>query len=97
MANKKKLPAGQKSKGLPALPPPEPWISMRNGSVIIIFTSIGMAVLTAIQVAPIQGWLEGILWGLLFGAMIWAIFLGFMFVNRFLKRSSSQPDDKIKN
>jgi hypothetical protein len=45
-----------------------------------------MAVLTAIQVVPVKGWLEGILWGLLFGVLIWAIFLGLIFTNRFLRR-----------
>jgi hypothetical protein len=64
----------------------EPWIPMRNGIVIITITSIGMAVLTAIQVIPVKGWGEGLLWGLLFGALIWAIFFGLIFVNRFLRR-----------
>ena len=59
---------------------------MRNGTIIITFTSIGMAVLTAIQVIPVKGWLEGILWGLLFGGLIWVIFFGMIFINRFLKR-----------
>ena len=59
---------------------------MQNGIVIITFTSIGMVVLTAIQVIPVRGWLEGISWGLLFGVMIWGIFFGLILVNRFLKR-----------
>ena len=49
---------------------------MRSGVKIIAFTSIAMAVLTAWQVIPSKGWLEGILWGLLFGILIWAIFFG---------------------
>ena len=85
MANKKKLQADKQSKSTPSLPN-EPWISMRSGTIIIVFTSIGMAVLTAIQVIPIKGWLEGILWGLLFGGLIWVIFFGMIFINRFLKR-----------
>ena len=64
----------------------QPWISMRNGVKIIAFTSIGMAVLTAWQVIPSKGWLEGILWGLLFGALIWAIFFGNILITRFLRR-----------
>lgn len=86
MANKKKLKADKKSKSNTILPPPKPWISMRNGTVIITFTSIGMAVLTAIQVIPVKGWVEGVLWGLLFGGLIWIIFFGMIFINRFLKR-----------
>jgi hypothetical protein len=59
---------------------------MRTGIIIITFTSIGMAALTAIQVAPIKGWGEAILWGLLFGGLVWAIFFGMIFINRFLRR-----------
>jgi uncharacterized membrane protein len=63
----------------------EPWISMRSGIIIIAITSIGMAVLTAIQTVPALGWAEGLLWSLLFGALIWIIFFGMNFLNRFLR------------
>jgi hypothetical protein len=66
--------------------PNEPWIPMRKGLIIIAITSIGMAVLTAWQVIPSKGWLEGILWGLLFGALIWAIFFGNILINRLLRK-----------
>jgi hypothetical protein len=65
----------------------QPWISMRSGLKIITVTSIAMAVLTAWQVVPSKGWWEGILWGLLFGALIWAIFFGNILITRFLRRS----------
>jgi len=64
----------------------QPWISMRSGLKIMIVTSLAMAVLTAWQVIPSKGWLEGILWGLLFGALVWAIFFGNILINRFLRR-----------
>jgi hypothetical protein len=64
----------------------EPWISMRRGLIIITITSIAMAVLTAWEVIPVKGWTEGILWGLLFGALIWVIFFGMIFFNRFIQR-----------
>lgn len=64
----------------------QPWISMRSGVKIIAITSLGMAVLTAWQAIPSKGWLEGILWGLLFGALIWAVFFGNILINRFLRR-----------
>jgi uncharacterized membrane protein len=64
----------------------EPWIPMRNGIIIISFTSVGMTVLTALQAIPSKGWVEGLLWSLLFGALIWAVFFGLILVNRFLKR-----------
>jgi uncharacterized membrane protein len=85
VADKKKSQADRQNKTSTSLPT-EPWISMRSGTVIITFTSIGMAVLTASQVIPVKGWLEGILWGLLFGGLIWVIFFGMIFINRFLKR-----------
>jgi len=64
----------------------QPWISMRRGLVVIAITSVVMAVLTAWQVIPSRGWVEGILWGLLFGALIWGIFFGNILINRFLRR-----------
>jgi uncharacterized membrane protein len=62
------------------------WISMRKALIIITITSIGMAVLTAWEVIPVKGWSEGILWGLLFGVLIWVIFFGMIFFNRLLHR-----------
>ncbi len=64
----------------------QPWISMQRGVKIMVFTSIAMAVLTAWQVIPAKGWLEGIVWGLLFGALVWAIFFGNILLNRFLHK-----------
>lgn len=64
----------------------QPWLSMRRGLTIMTITSIAMAVLTAWQVIPSKGWLEGILWGLLFGGFVWAIFFGNILINKFLRR-----------
>lgn len=64
----------------------QPWISMRTGIIVIAVASLAMAVLTAWQVIPSQGWLKGILWGLLFGGLIWAIFFGNVLINKFLRR-----------
>ena len=64
----------------------QPWLSMRGGIKIIAVTSIAMAVLTAWQVIPSKGWLEGILWGILFGVLIWAIFFGNILLQRFLHK-----------
>lgn len=59
---------------------------MHRGLRIIAITSLAMAVLTAWEAVPVKGWLEGILWGLLFGALIWAIFFGMLFFNRLIRR-----------
>lgn len=74
----------EKSKDLQQLEN-KPWIPMRNGIIIISFTSIGMAILTAIQAVPTKGWVDGILLGLFFGGLIWAVFFGLILVNRYLK------------
>lgn len=79
--NSKKLKEQKEEK-----PSSQSWISMRSGLIIISITSVAMAVLTAWQVIPSTGWVEGILWGLLFGALIWAIFFGNILINRFLRR-----------
>ncbi len=59
---------------------------MRSGIITIAITSVVLAVLIAWQVIPSRGWLEGILWGLLFGALIWIIFFGNILINRFLRK-----------
>ena len=82
MSKKQRKKKEEKTK----LPIAQPWISMNSGVKIIAFTSIAMAVLTASQVIPSKGWLEGILWGLLFGVLIWAIFFGNILLNRFFRR-----------
>jgi hypothetical protein len=64
----------------------QPWISMRRGLVIMAITSLIMAGLTTWQVSYSKGWLESTLWGLLFGALIWAIFFGNLLITRFLRK-----------
>lgn len=88
MANKK----GKKSTGavgkkdISQAGANQPWISMRSGLIIVAITSIGMAVLTFIQVYPALGFWVGVQKGLLFGVMIWVIFWGYFFLRRFLSR-----------
>ena len=81
-SKKSKKPKDQKEENLSV----QPWISMRGGMVTIAITSVALAVLIAWQVIPSRGWLEGILWGLLFGALIWAIFFGNLLVNKLLRK-----------
>lgn len=65
---------------------PGPWISMRVGIIVISITSVAMAVLTAYQAIPLKGVVDGILYGVFFGVMIWIIFFGFILINRFLRK-----------
>ncbi len=59
---------------------------MRSGLIIIAIASLAMAVLTAIQAVPALGWVEGLLWSALFGALIWVIFFVMNFINRLFRR-----------
>ena len=82
MAKKSKKPKVQKE----VKPSAQPWISMRSGMITMAITSLVLAALIAWQVIPSRGWLEGILWGLLFGALIWAVFFGNILINKFLRK-----------
>jgi len=59
---------------------------MRSGLRIVGLASFGMMILTAWEVVPVKGWLEGVLYGLLFGGFIWVIFFGMLLLNRFIRR-----------
>lgn len=59
---------------------------MRSGMITMAITSVALAVFIAWQVIPSRGWLEGILWGLLFAALIWGIFFGNILINKVLKK-----------
>lgn len=67
-------------------PKVQPWISMRSGIIIMAFTSLVLALFIAWQVSSSRGWGEGVLWGLLFAALIWVIFFGNLFITRFLRK-----------
>jgi hypothetical protein len=62
------------------------WIKKETGIKVIIATSIAMTVLTGIQTVPALGWLEGSLWALGYGLMIWVIFYGYLYISRLLRR-----------
>ncbi len=65
---------------------PTPWIPMRTGLILVGIASIVMAVLTGIQTIPALGWGEGLLWSLGFGAMIWVVFFGNMWLMKLFRR-----------
>ena len=79
--NKEKLARQEESQDFSA-----PWIPLRTGIILMSIVSIVLAVLTAIQVVPIKGMLEGILWGVAYGGGVWVIFLGFYFYYRIFRR-----------
>ncbi|HVP22096.1 MAG TPA: hypothetical protein VMS73_09580 [Anaerolineaceae bacterium] len=63
-----------------------PWISFKTGLIIITICSIGMAVFTAVQYVPAVGLTDGIIYGLLYGAMIWAVFFLSQLFYRWLRK-----------
>ena len=77
--NKPKAP--KEEKGLD--PPP---ISKRTALIIVAVISVIIAVLTAWQAMLSKGWVDGIIWGLLFGALVWAMFFGNVLMKRFLRK-----------
>jgi hypothetical protein len=75
-----------KQKNAPAEPSSynEPWLSQRTGLITITVLSIVLAAFMIWNLYPSEGAMA-ILWGLGFGASIWAIFgLSFLF-NKFLR------------
>jgi hypothetical protein len=62
------------------------WIPYQTGIMLIAVTSIGLAVFTAWQLIPALGWLEGSLYALLFGGMIWVVFFVMKVFYRFMQR-----------
>ena len=80
--NKTKKPPKAKEEEIPI----KPWVSLRGGMIIMAVTSVALAVLVASQAIPSTGWLEGIMWGLLFGGMIWAIFFGNLWITKKLRK-----------
>jgi hypothetical protein len=52
----------------------KPWISMKTALRIITAASIVMFILTAVQTVPALGWVEGLLYALLFGVLVWVVF-----------------------
>ncbi len=62
-----------------------PWITMKTGIRAISVISILMVGLVAYEVIPTKGWVQGILYGLLFGVMIWAVFFIMQIFFRIIK------------
>ncbi len=55
----------------------KPWIKKKSGFIVITIVSIALAILTGAQIVMGSGdWGNAILWGLIFGGMVWAVFFG---------------------
>ena len=64
----------------------KPRISYKNALILITLCSIILAGLTIFQYGPAIGWMEGILYGLLYGVMIWGVFFIALFFFRWLRK-----------
>jgi hypothetical protein len=60
-------------------------ISYKNALILITICSLVMAGLTAFQYGPAGGWMNGILYGLLFGVMVWGVFFLSLLFFRWLR------------
>ena len=80
----KKSKQKDKNQTTEKIPLDTPWIKMKDGIIVISIASVAMAVLTAWEVIPVKGVIQGILYGLFFGGLIWLIFLGFTFFRRII-------------
>jgi hypothetical protein len=64
----------------------QPLVSKRTALIIIAIISAAIAVLTAWQMIPSKGAVEGILWGLLYGALVWIMFFGNILIKRLSRK-----------
>jgi hypothetical protein len=65
---------------------PAPWIDKKSGLFIITAVSIMLVIFAAWQYTPVVGLRDGILYGLLYGVMLWVVFMGSQFIFRWLRR-----------
>jgi hypothetical protein len=68
------------------LPPKMAWIPMKTGLWVIAVASLAMGILVAWQAVPYNGLLQGLLYGALFAGMVWGVFLFSQFVFRALRK-----------
>jgi hypothetical protein len=64
------------------------WLSMRNGIIIMSLVSIAFAGFVAWNYVESAGLFKAILIGLMFAGILWAIFIGNLYFNRFLRRKN---------
>jgi hypothetical protein len=65
------------------------WLSMRTGIIIMALVSIAFAGFVAWNYIESAGLFKAILIGLMFAAILWAIFIGNFYLNKFLRRNKN--------
>ena len=72
----------------------KPWIKKRTGYIVIAVVSIALGAMTAAQIIMGSGdWGHGILWGVIFAAMVWLVFFGMAWFQTMLR---GKPNDTQK-
>ena len=74
----------------------KPWIKKKTGFIVITIVSIALAILTAVQIVMGSGdWGNAIMWGLIFGAMVWLVFFGMSWFQGLMHpKPTNDPNDK---
>ena len=62
------------------------WLSMRNGLIIMTLVSLAFSGFVAWNYYESAGIYKAILIGLMFGGILWAIFIANLYFNRFIRR-----------
>ncbi len=86
MSSRKKGKEGKKNKSAEQVTYNEKWIPFRTGVSLIAIVSICLAIFTAWQRIPAIGWLQGSLYALMYGVMIWVVFFVIRLFYKFTQR-----------
>ena len=74
----------------------DPWISMRNGIIIMTIVSIGLVAYITYQALqnPANSFAQSLQGGLVMGGMLWVIFVGLLLANRYIFRRGDRNSKK---
>jgi len=96
MSSKNKTATTKKTDALNLDELRKPWIKKKTGFIVISVVSVAFAILTAAQIVMGSGdWGQAILWGVIFGAMVWIVFFGMSWIQGLLHgKPNTTIDDK---
>jgi hypothetical protein len=87
VAKKSKISSkAEKDKESSPTPVSQNWLSMRSGLIIMTLVSLAFTGFVAWNYYQSAGIFKAILIGLMFGGILWAIFVGNLYFNRFIRR-----------
>lgn len=72
----------------------KPWIDKVKGTRVIIIAALLLAVLVAFQIIQGSGnWAQGILWGLIFGVSVFAVYFGMNAFHKWVNKDQNQKKE----